>query len=266
VTELHAAHDGSPLTLLAPLLAAVMIVGYLAAVSIGRRPWPTHRWSWWVIGTLFALVSVSGPLAVGAAADFRLHMVTHVLLGMLAPLLLVLAAPVTLLLRTLPTPIARRLSRLLASRPVRILTEPLVAAVINIGGLWLLYRTALFPALHESPALHLLVHVHVFLAGYLFTVSMISIDPLPHRRSHLHRSTVLVLALAAHDVLAKSLYAHPPAGVPTASAETGAMIMYYGGDAVDVALMMILCAGWYRVRARRPLRSAGEVRCSAPST
>ena len=69
-----------------------------------------------------------------------------------------------------------------------------------------------------------------------------------------------MLALAAHDILAKYLYAHPPDGVPAPAAETGAMIMYYGGDVIDVAIMVVLGARWYRVtrpRFRRPIRGAG---------
>ena len=85
--------------------------------------------------------------------------------------------------------------------------------MLSVGGLWLLYTTGLYPAMHHHPGLHVLVHAHMFLAGYLFTAAMVSVDPMPHRRSFPHRSLVLVLALAAHDILAKYLYAHPPAGV-----------------------------------------------------
>ena len=178
-------------------------------------------------------------------------MVAHLLLGMLAPLLLVLGAPITLLLRALPVTAARRVSRVLAGKPARFVTEPSVAAVLSVGGLWALYLTRLYPAMHHDPVVHVVVHVHLFVAGYLFTIAMVSVDPLPHRRSDLHRAVVLILALAAHDILAKYLYAHPPIGVAAADAETGAMVMYYGGDAVDVAIMVLLCARWYRIAGRR---------------
>ena len=74
---------------------------------------------------------------------------------------------------------------------------------------------------------------------------------MPHRRPYVHRAVVLVLALAAHDILAKSLYAAPPAGVAVEQAQVGAMIMYYGGDAVDLALAVVLCERWYRAAGRR---------------
>ncbi len=248
------------LEVLGPLLAAIGVAIYLGLVVTGRQPGMHRRCGLWVAGSLAGAVAVSGPLAEAADTSYVAHMIAHVLLGMLAPLLLVLAAPVTLLLRTMPVSTARQLSRLLVSRPIRILTEPVVAAVLSVGGLWVLYTTGLYSAMHQDRGLHLLVHVHLFIAGYLFTTAVISVDPMPHRRGYLHRAAVLVLALAAHDILAKYLYAHPPDGLLAPTAETGAMIMYYGGDVIDVAIMVVLGARWYRVsrpRFRRPIRGAG---------
>ena len=112
---------------------------------------------------------------------------------------------------------------LLRSRPLRVLTEPAVAAVLDVGGLWLLYATPLRTTAAAHPVLDLVVHAHVLLAGYLFTAVLVGRDPLPPRRGTGHRLVVLVLALAAHDVLAKWLYAHadgadagaPDEGPPT---------------------------------------------------
>ena len=248
------------LEVLGPLLALIGIAIYLGLALRGRHPGMRRRCVLWVAGSLAAAAAISGPLATAADTSYVAHMAAHVLLGMLAPLLLVLAAPITLLLRSLPVSTARRVSRVLTSVPVRILTEPAVAAVLSVGGLWLLYTTGLYPAMHHHGGVHVLVHAHLFIAGYLFTAAVISVDPMPHRRSFGHRAVVLVLALAAHDILAKYLYAHPPDGVLAPAAETGAMIMYYGGDAVDVAIMVVLGARWYRVtrpRFRRPIQEAG---------
>ena len=73
----------------------------------------------------------------------------------------------------------------------------------------------LFAAMHANALVHVLVHLHMAVAGYLFTISIISADPLPHRRSYPHRAAVLVVAIAAHDIMAKIIYASPPVGVPT---------------------------------------------------
>src|SRR5690242_21865335 len=111
---------------------------------------------------------------------------------MLAPLLLVLARPVTLLLRTAPVVVRRRLKPVLRSVPAAVLTYPPVAAVLDAGSLWLLYRTGLFAAAGRDPWLHVLVHAHVVAAGVLFTASVCRLDPLHHRAGLGPRAAALV--------------------------------------------------------------------------
>jgi putative membrane protein len=182
--------------------------------------------------------------------DFTAHMVGHLLLGMIAPILLVLAAPITLALRTLDVQSARRLSKVLKSWPLRFLSNPITASALNIGGLWILYTTGLYGLMHQNVLLHALVHFHVFIAGYLFTASMIYMDPAPHRFSFMFRAIVFTISLAGHDILSKYIFAHPPSGVTKVQAENGGMLMYYAGDAIDVALICILCYQWFK--ATRP--------------
>ena len=71
------------------------------------------------------------------------------------------------------------------------------------------------------------------------------------RRVERVRCTALVAFLAAHGILAKHLYAHPPAGVVAGSAESAAMLMYYGGDLIDLVLLVMLGRQWYA--ATRPV-------------
>lgn len=245
--------SGNSLELIIVFLFVMTLIMYILATILSSRRhkrWPLHRTAFWVFGILCAASAVVGPLANRAHIDFKAHMLGHLLFGMLAPLLLVLAAPMTLILRTLNVNSARRLSRLLKSWPVRILSDPIMASFLNIGGLWLLYTTDLYGAMQRNILLHVLVHLHVFLAGYLFTVSMIYIDPTPHRTSFVYRAIVLVIALAGHGILSKYIYHHPPSNVPLEQAELGSMLMYYGGDAIDIILIYILCLQWYR--ASRP--------------
>ncbi|MFJ5770508.1 cytochrome c oxidase assembly protein [Psychrobacillus sp. NPDC093180] len=225
------------------------LIGYLLSVSISNRKkkqWPFYRVVLWIIGVVCASLSVIGPIADRSHEDFSAHMIGHLLLGMLAPLLMALGAPMTLILRTLPVHSARRLSYILSSGPISILHNPIFTALVNVGALWLLYTTELFPMMHENVVLYAFIHIHIFLAGYLFTISIIYIDPTPQRKSFIYRSVVLLMALAAHSILSKYLYAHPPDGISTAQAELGGMIMYYGGDTIEVGLVCILCYQWYR--------------------
>ncbi|WP_298591061.1 cytochrome c oxidase assembly protein [uncultured Kocuria sp.] len=234
--------EGTVLVLL--LLGAA---GYATGLWAARHrgPWPPHRTVLWHAGLLCAAAALAGPLAEAARTGFTAHMAGHLLLGMAAPLLLVLAAPVTLALRALPAARARTVSRLLRTPPVRALTHPVVAGLLNAGGLWLLYTTGLYGRMHESVGVHAAVHAHVLLAGYVFTAAVVGVDPDPHRGSFPLRAAVLVGFLAAHSALAKHLYGHPPEGVGTSDARVGAQLMYYGGDVVDVALIVALFAQWY---------------------
>lgn len=246
--------DGAVLVLL--VLAAV---GWAAGLWAARHrgPWPAHRTVLWGAGLLCAGAALVGPLADAARTAFTAHMAAHLLLGMAAPLLLVLAAPVTLALRALPVARARAVSRLLRTPPVRAVTHPVVAGVLDAGGLWLLYTTGLYGLMHTSVPVHAAVHLHVLLAGWVFTAAVVGVDPDPHRGSFPLRAGVLVGFLAVHSALAKHLYGHPPEGVAVSDARAGAQLMYYGGDVVDVALVVVLFAQWYaaaRPRAR-PARS-----------
>lgn len=232
------------------LIAAA--AGYAAALRAARdrSPWPGHRTVFWYAGLGCVGAGLIGPIAAAAHTSFTAHMTGHLLLGMIAPLLLVLAAPITLVLRALPVTAARSLTGALRHPIVRVLTHPVVAAVLNAGGLWVLYSTELYQLMHTSIWLHGLVHTHIFLAGYVFTASLVGRDPDPHRASIQVRSVVLIVFIAAHSILAKWLYAHPPAGVGATDGQIGAQLMYYGGDVVDVTLIVLLFIGWYT--ATRP--------------
>lgn len=239
-------------------IPALLAIGvYIGAVIITNRRGRLRKWPWlrtvsFISGVLFAAAAVVGPLSRQSHADFTAHMAGHLLLGMLAPLLIALAAPMTLVMRALNVHLGRKLSRLLQSSFAGFFTHPIVASILNIGGLWLLYTTGLYSAMHANIWLHIIIHIHVFLAGYLFTISLIYIDPVFHRFSFTYRTVVFIVALAGHGILSKFIYAYPPAGVPTEQARVGAMLMYYGGDAVDLLLIFILFKHWYQsVRLRK---------------
>lgn len=237
-----------------PWIVLLVTLGLLYAVGVVRQPgtkhWKGRRTLCWYAGLCVAGAALIGPLPVAAHANFVSHMLGHLLLGMLAPILLVLGGPVTLALRALPVERSRQMVRLLGRPPFAVVAHPAIAAVLNVGGLVLLYTTDLYRIMHEHALVYILVHAHVLVAGYLFTAAMTGIDPVANRPSYAYRMVVLVLALGAHSILAKSLYAHPPVGVPLDQAQMGSMVMYYGGDAVNLVLMIVFCAQWYR--AARP--------------
>ncbi len=237
------------------------IISYILAAywtNQKYKKWPLIRIAFWVMGVFSVYFAIMGPIADRAHTSFEAHMVTHLLLGMLGPLLLVLGAPMKLLLRTVPVKWGRFISKLLKCRYIKWITHPIIASLLNIGGLWILYATDLFSAMHASIWLFLFVHVHIFLAGYIFTLSMIYVEITPHRTSFQLRAFVLILSMAAHGILSKWIYANPPAGINRADAEQGGMLMYYGGDLIDLVLVIILCYQYFSGRNVRRKRMESE--------
>ncbi|GAA2170348.1 cytochrome c oxidase assembly protein [Agrococcus versicolor] len=215
-----------------------------------------HRLVLWIAGVVAATATMVGPLAAAAHEGFVAHMWAHLLAGMLAPLLLVLSAPVTLALRTLEVVPARRVSRVLRSGPARFVAHPITAAALNVGGLWLLYATPLFAWMQASMLVHVAVHVHLLAAGFLFTAAVVGIGPRPHPPSRVLVAVVLMLAMAAHGILAKHLWASPPALVDPADARAGAELMYTAGAWIEAAIAALFCAQWYRASGRRLRRTS----------
>lgn len=227
------------------LAAAAYIGAMIVEKRRGRRNWPTYRLIFAIVGFSAIAATLVGPLAEQSHTSFTAHMAAHLLVGMLAPLLIVLSAPVTLALRTLHVVPARRLTGMLNSVPARFFTHPIPAAVLNVGSLWALYATSLSEVMMNNLLLHYALLVHFFVAGYLFAVSMVNVDPTPHRASFRLRLGVLVVAIAGHSILAKYIYIHPPAGTMVEDAQTGGMLMFYGGDVLELALIVVFFAQWY---------------------
>jgi putative membrane protein len=127
--------------------------------------------------------------------------------------------------------------------------------VLAAGGAWAYYATPLFAAAHHRPWLHAAVHVHMVLAGCLLAWYLAGRDPLPHRPPTGTALAVLVVTAASHDVLAKVMYARaiPHHGGPPDEVRLGALVMYYGGDAVTLALAVAVLSAWY-ARTGRALR------------
>lgn len=245
-------HHQMDLSMFQPVVITLFVIVlflYVQAVIISnrtKRNWPIYRTFLWVLGLTCAFITLTGPIAVRAHTDFSVHMVGHLLLGMLSPLFIAVSAPMTLLLRTLPVSSSRKFTRILRSTFFQFFHHPITASILNVGGLWLLYTTDLFVMMHQSMYLYVLIHLHIFLAGYLFTISLLYIDPTPNQKSYPYRSVVFLLAITGHAVLSKYIYANPPRGVPRDQAELGGMIMYYGGDAIEVGMICILFYQWFK--------------------
>ncbi|MGW7054687.1 cytochrome c oxidase assembly protein [Streptomyces sp. NPDC054887] len=237
----------------AALIALLAVAAYLTAARRLRRrgdAWsPARDASFTAGGAALAAVTAATP----PGGPFTAHVIQHLVVGMAAPLLFVLARPLTLVLRaTGPGRARRALLAAAHSRPAGLLVFPPLAALLDMGGLWLLHRTPLLAAAHDRPLLHAAVQTHVLAAGVLFTFAVCGLDPLRRRWSLRWRGATLLAAGAAHAVLAKVLFAAPPPGATVLPDDlrSGARLMYYGGDLVEAALAVTLAVQWYAATGR----------------
>jgi len=257
--------------LLPALVVVVPAVAYLAgvrALHAAGRGWSTGRTASF-LGGLALVAAALSPAMAAVAAGARGHMVQHLLLGMYAPIALVLGAPLTLLLAASPVEFRRPIAAILRSRPLHLLSHVAAAAVLSVGGSYLLYLTPLYALSTRSEAVHHLLHVHFLLAGYVFAWAVAGPDPAPRRPGMGVRVAAVIVAGGAHGFLAKLLYARAPALPPASGHDAGdlelaAQWMYYGGHVADLLLITALFAAWYRRSGRRlgtaSASSAGGVR------
>ena len=132
---------------------------------------------------------------------FSMHVVQHVLLGMVAPILLVLGAPVTLALQASSRPTQARLLAVLHSRPVRVVTNPVVVWVLFGGTLVVLYFTGLYELSLRNGWVHAGSSTCTSSSwACLFLAFVVGLDPIPGAMSYGARAPVRVRAGAVPRV------------------------------------------------------------------
>lgn len=249
--------SSSVLALLLTVIPLCLLCLYAIAAFRRRQlsGWSGWRTASFSAGIMLIMIAVLPQVASLAHHDLNGHMLQHLLLGMFGPLGMVFGAPGTLLVRSLTGAGARRFMNVMRFPPVRMLIHPVTAALLDIGGMYLLYLTPLFALSMSHPVLYVLVHLHFVLSGYLFTWSIAGPDPAPHRPSRGFRLMVVFLATAAHAVLGKLMYGYGyPPGISASLSEvqSAAQLMYYGGDLAEFMLITGLFAAWFRQRSALP--------------
>ncbi|NMO92986.1 cytochrome c oxidase assembly protein [Actinomycetospora sp. TBRC 11914] len=236
------------------VVAALYLAGVRRLLRRGDR-WPVARTTA-AVGGLAVLGAALVPPVASHPDVFAVHAVGHLLMAMAAPLLFALSAPLTLLLRTVPMPARRRVLAVVHSRAARLLTWAPVALLLEVGGMYAFYLTPLFGLAHEHAWVDLGVRTHMVLGGWLFSTVVAGRDPLPHRPRLPGTLLVLLLAGAAHGVLAKLMYAHGLPAVP--GVELGAQVMFAGGDLVELAMAAAVMSAWYAREGRAQRRAEGR--------
>jgi putative copper resistance protein D len=187
---------------------------YLAGVWRLRRRgdrWPVYRTVLWVAGMLLLAYVTCGGVNVYEQYLFSAHMLGHMVLTMGIPVLLVPGAPVTLAARAIAA--RKDGSRggrewiLLAvhSKFAQIIANPIVAAVLFAGSLWIFYYSPLFRWTMTDHIGHEWMVAHFLITGYLFVQSLIGIDPVPYRLPYAFRLVLLLGTMAFHAFFGLSI-------------------------------------------------------------
>lgn len=190
------------------LVVLLGLVGYAAGVRTLRRrgdTWPVGRTIAFALGLALVAYCTVGGLGSYSHVLFSAHMVSHMVLSMVAPILLVTGAPISLALRALPGSDVRGgqgprqiLAAALASKPAVVLTHPVVTALMFVGSLYAIYFTGAFGWLMTNHLGHAWMEVHFLVTGFLFYESLVGIAPVPHRLPHLARIGMLLVVAPFH--------------------------------------------------------------------
>ncbi len=217
-------HPGTPAAPAAPTWSRVLLsyqpdalfIGFLILITalyfrgvyiLNKRgdSWPRGRTIAFVLALIATDFATSGGVGLYAQYAFSYHMVSHMILGMIAPIGFVLSAPATLALRTLPIGrdhdergIRGSLISLIHSKAMVFYTNPVVVLALFDGSLFLVYTTNLFNILMGSHSGHMLMNIHFLAAGYLFFHVIIGVDPNPKKLPHIVRIIVLFAAMSIH--------------------------------------------------------------------
>lgn len=200
-----------------PTGVALAVVGlglalYVKGLLVLRRRgdvWPAGRTISWLIGMTLIGWAGFGGLAQYTHVLFSAHMVSHMILSMVAPIFLVLGAPVTLALRALPGPrqpgeVSPRgmLTAVLHSRFARIVTHPLFGPVLFVGSLYALYFSPVFGDLMSNQWGHAAMQLHFIVVGTLYYYVLIGIDPSPRSLQPIVRFGLLLVTIPFHAFFA----------------------------------------------------------------
>lgn len=275
------------LTVLAvePMSATIGLLAgglYLAGVvRLWRRGdhWPIVRTLCWLAGVIAAVYVTNTLLARYAVLMFSAHMVSHMVIGMLAPLLLACGGPVTLALRALrvsPGPgrgPREWLVLALHSPYLRAVSHPLIAFVLFVGGTYALYLTPLLGWAMGSHLGHLLMTAHFLVAGYLFFWIVLGVDARVVPVGYPVRLLMVVAAAALHGIFGVLVYstttplgggwflAAAPGWLadPLADQRLGGGLAWSVGEIPAIIALLIVAVQWAAADGRAARRRDRQV-------
>lgn len=191
---------------LIPVLALIAAALYLAgAVRLWRsgRRWSALRTASFLTGCLAIIVVMGAGIEGYGLRMFSIFMFQQLTLMMAVPPLLVIGSPGTLLLRATPhgrlgRPVLRTALWGLRSRWGRLAIHPGFMVPLFLLSFYGVYFSGLADLLLPNWYGHVGLELLFLLAGILFTVPLISADPLPVRQTHFGRMIDIFAEMPLH--------------------------------------------------------------------
>jgi len=246
---------------------AVAAVLYLYGVWRVRREHPVRPWSMWRTALFFAglgVIIIATQSSVGAYDDvlFFMHMWQHLLLLMVAPPLLLSGQPVTLLLHASHNPLHSWVKRIVRSGPISAITFPMVGVGIYIVTVVGTHLTSFMNLTLEHAYVHQSEHVLYLVAGYLYFLPLIGHEPIRWRLSYPAQLFLFVIAMPVDTFTGLVLMQTTKEMFPAyagrrdwgpslvSDLHSGGAVMWIGGDAIMLVLILLLFAGVLTTRSK----------------
>jgi putative membrane protein len=233
--------------------AAAATVPLIVVYAYGLLRAPARRRTWatlaWCAGVAALAVATSPALERAADRELSMHMVQHMVLGLVAAPLLAAGAPVRLALAASGRATRLRLVRILHARVVVALAHPAAGAALFAIVLLGVHVPAVYDLTLRSGAVHALVHAALLWSALLLWMGLLGADPLPRRAGPTATVAALVAAMGAMAGLGATLAAAPsvvyapyarPGFDALADQRIAGGLMSVGGMVVVVPLLLAL--------------------------
>ena len=246
---------------IAVAVLVVVTAAYLTGVALVpiRKPgtrWPLVRTVAFLAGVAVTLYATCGAIAVYDQVLFSAHMCGHLALVMLAPALFVAGRPLRLAIDTTPPRFGGWLARVAKGRVVGLLTAPPVALATYTAVIVGSHLTGIMDTIMRNTWAGQVEHLVYLLVGWQFFVLVVGDEPIRWRLASPARWLLLAVGMAVDTftgiVLLQGNAAvamRPVPGLPVdalSDTRTGGAIMWFGGDGLMAAVMLVLVITWLR--------------------
>jgi putative copper resistance protein D len=242
---------------LTPLL--IMLVAICAYGWAVRRveAWPVVRTVSFIAGVVVTFIATQSVIGVYDMYLHAAHMIQHLLLIMVAAPLFAFAAPLELLRQAVPSS-----QRFFDSGVAKVVLHPLLGFALYAAFIPASHLSGLFDLMLRSMWFHHFEQVAFLVSGYLFFRHAIGVE----NEKELHPGLRLVYVMAAVPIdtvtgLALAMSSHNPFPTYAQSMRSpheilndihlGGAIMWIGGDALMLLLLIPLVVRWLAYEAQR---------------